>query len=328
MESIATDSQFRQIGKGFCGSVWAADRAGPASAMKREDGGPQRSVTKDSEMHKRIESSLSTLQRIQHLATHLDVPEHRQFVTASDKTWWSAHAGNFPSGYEHCNTLITERILPLDRPVRDRLIDLFCLERARDTIKSSRKDEDCLVRPYLGRRRNHFSCPSQYFTLRNKPLLVNQMEDLGLPVETYARIMADALAVMYWHAQTDANDVEFVLAPPRKDEDGLSSDVLDTHRMWTLDFDCVNPITLDAQGVERAAVAFYKNDPFFPRPDSEDERDQRLWELFVERFIQSSVLILGSEELPRMLVERLTQLGRKRGEKKQELQSNETMQER
>ncbi|KAF2770347.1 hypothetical protein EJ03DRAFT_360717 [Teratosphaeria nubilosa] len=289
------------IGKGFCGSVWAADRAGPASAMKREDGGPGRSVTKDSEMHKRIESSLSTLQRSHNLATHLNIPAHRQFVSASDSTWWSTRAASFPAGYEHCNPLITERILPFDRPARERLIDLFCLERARQTIKSSRKDKDCLMRPYLGRRRGHFSCPSH------------------LPVETYARIMADALAVMYWHAQTAANDVEFVLAPPRKGEDGLDADVLDTQRMWILDFDCVNAITLDAQGVERAAIAFYKNDPFSPRPDSDDKRDRRLWEVFVERFLLSSVLILGNDVLPRMLVERLTQLGRMRGETQQEL---------
>lgn len=41
------------------------------------------------------------------------------------------------------------------------------------------------------------------------------MKQLNLNVKSYAEIMAEALAMMHWYEEIDANDVEFVLAPPR-----------------------------------------------------------------------------------------------------------------
>ena len=52
------------------------------------------------------------------------------------------------------------------------------------------------------------------FTLRNYPLTLRQMLELGCPVEEYVKIMADTLAFLHWGANIDAHDVEFVLAPP------------------------------------------------------------------------------------------------------------------
>ncbi|KAK4891104.1 hypothetical protein LTR27_010311 [Elasticomyces elasticus] len=306
---------FRQIGKGFCGSVWAADRPGPASAMKREDGGPQRFVAKDSARHLTIESSLKDIQTHHHLAGRLNMPQHRAYISGDDTEWWQLRSARFPATYQPCNTLITERIIPLEVEARHRLIDLFCLERSRSTLKTSRKDEDCLIRPYLGRRRADFSCPSPFFTLRNKPLLVHQLDGIGLPIDEYAAVMADTLAILYWQAKTDANDVEFVLAPPRPGEDAFQSDVIGAHRLWLLDFDCVNHITLDEAGIEQAAQAFFRNDPFYPRPDCEHETDARLWKVFSKRFLASSLLILGDVGLAQMMIDRLEQLGEERRRK-------------
>jgi hypothetical protein len=39
-------------------------------------------------------------------------------------------------------------------------------------------------------------------------------------------------------------------------------------------------MTLNVAGVWQACDAFFRNDPFYPRPGSVDERDQTLWEEF------------------------------------------------
>lgn len=78
---------FRQIGKGFCGSVWAADREGPSIAMKREDGGPERFVANDSSMHMKIKSSINHAQTSLGLATAILIPHHHALISASDFDW-------------------------------------------------------------------------------------------------------------------------------------------------------------------------------------------------------------------------------------------------
>lgn len=102
-------------------------------------------------------------------------------------------------------------------------MDLVCAdnEQVAQFVKTNPGDDDCLVRPYLGRRfRYGQQGPStskfQRFSLRNAPLHIDQMRSLGLDAKAYAETMAEALAIMHWSAGIDANDVEFVLAPPRK----------------------------------------------------------------------------------------------------------------
>jgi hypothetical protein len=78
-----------------------------------------------------------------------------------------------------------------------------------------------------------------------------------------------------------------------------------------LEFDCVKALTHDEAGIERAASAYMKNDPFWPRPGSEVPADQELWDTFRTRFLESSALILGkASELPQMFVSRVEVLVR------------------
>ena len=97
--------------------------------------------------------------------------------------------------------------------------------------------------------------------------------------------MAETLAILYWKARIDANDVEFVLAPPpklnhsKRFEEPLAYDAvikshnLGEHVLWILDFDCCKPISLDEKGVDQAVTALYKNDPYYPRPKRSDLGD-------------------------------------------------------
>ena len=121
------------------------------------------------------------------------------------------------------------------------------------------------------------------------------MEQLGIDstdLLCYSEIMGETLAMMYWYGGIDANDVEFVLAPPRVDLSGYKSrtisNVLGDHVMWLLDFDCCNKISLDEKGVNKAVVAFLRNDPFYPHPNS----SQVLWQAFRGQYLQSSSNVL------------------------------------
>jgi hypothetical protein len=91
------------------------------------------------------------------------------------------------------------------------------------------------------------------------------MEDLCLDILAYAMTMADALALMYWGAGVDLDDVEFVLAPPRSmSSPTFLSEYLGEHVMWILDFDRVKHMSMDGDGLEQACAAFFRNDPTTP----------------------------------------------------------------
>jgi hypothetical protein len=142
------------------------------------------------------------------------------------------------------------------------------------------------------------------------------MEELGLDVKSYAETMAEAFALMHWGAKIDANDVEFVLAPPRvgAPSPAFESDYLGAHSMWILDFDCCRPIKVDEAGVEQACVACYKNDPFYPRPGTGEAADEELWTVFKRRFLESSQMILEGDNwlLADKLMEKIEEEGQSR----------------
>ena len=139
-QNPSTNTMYQRIGQGFCGTVWSNDDIG--DAIKREDGGPGRSLQNDFIIHRKV---LSTIKSI-------TVPNCYQYISASDP-WWDEHICKFPNGYQVCNALISERIPPFRNEARTRIIDSYCPESLRAAIKQSGPDRDCLIRPYLGRRR-------------------------------------------------------------------------------------------------------------------------------------------------------------------------------
>ncbi|KAL8719670.1 MAG: hypothetical protein Q9225_003345 [Loekoesia sp. 1 TL-2023] len=302
----SSNSEFRRIGQGFCGTVWAPPlQTQNARAMKREDGGPGRSLDNDYIMHKEVLTYLSSSR------AKVCVPTDPQLVLPIDTTWWDQHLSRFPKDYQQkCKALVTERIKPFPKAVRDTIVELYCPEPLKpsiESIKSSWSNEDCLIRPYLGRRRPLVKHTKfQSFSLRNFPLHLDQFGDLALEGIPYARIMAETLAQLYWGAHVDANDVEFVLAPPRKDGlDGetsirslatkLQSPILGEHTIWILDFDCCKSMPFDESGVEQAVAAYYRNDPYYPRPGREKILDQTLWKEFRDRFLEASEVIIDQK---------------------------------
>ncbi|KAJ5923673.1 hypothetical protein N7454_008918 [Penicillium verhagenii] len=327
------------IGKGFCGTVWAASEETDL-AYKREDGGPDRSLKNDFEMHRRILRSFRTsadfLETLQ-----IQIPACHNFIDAGDQEWWTQNLSRFPPGYTPCNILQSQRIPPLPEAVRHLIIEKYCPPRIVEQITTSKPDKDCLIRPYLGRRRTRRQNSTSRFTafsLRNYPLHIDQMESLGLPigdVQKYARAMAGTLAVMHWVGEIDGNDIEFVLAPPsnsaRNSKDSIISNILGEHAVWVLDFDLCRSMTMDLNGVEQAAAAFWSNDPYYPRPQMDPYHPQgsqpqmepaSLWYSYREQYLQTSnlcaTLCLEPQEcekrkaLAKRFIE-ITEEGRKRG---------------
>ncbi|KAI1739502.1 zinc finger protein-domain-containing protein [Xylaria scruposa] len=293
IETMRSTSALRRIGAGFCGTVWSDIDLMPESvAIKREDGGQGRSLENDSTIHRHL------LEVYESKSAHLfAIPLWHGYISTDD-TKELIH--RFPRGYKPCNILLTERILPLPKVVRDLLINKYCPPKLVSSITADPNNHDCLVRPYLGKRRRYYrNSAFRVFSLRNFPLHLDQMEDLGLDIYEYALRMGKALAFMHWSAQVDANDIEFVLAPAKEPALSIYSPALGDHCLWILDFDCCRPMAMDDGGLQQAARAFWRNDPFYPRPGKESERDIPLWSHFKVSYLEASFAIIGPDDTRR-----------------------------
>ena len=231
-------------------------------------------------MHGKVLRSFKSLRE-----SKVCVPACHEYLS-SDASSWEQHISRFPEAFRlRCNALVSDRIPPFPRPVRNRLINTYCPEEHRDPIRTSEPNEACLIRIYLGQRRSGSKTTPgpRFFSLRTYKLFVDQAEELNLDTTYYAQALAKTLALLYWKAQTDANDVEFVLAPPRRSclhgetqVQTVMSNKFQEHAIWLLDFDCCREMTQDEDGVKRAVTAFLRNDPYFPRPGRSTSADQRL----------------------------------------------------
>ena len=300
----------KEIGHGACGSVWASDdvsNAGANSAYKRGDGGRRASLPNDFAMHALTIRSFErwkTLKAQQALSsTDICVPRCHRFVKADDDDWWSKNFGLFPAAFhESCEVLESERVHPVSLSVRSALTEKYCPDNLKQRMLLDAPSEACLIRLYLGRQRfvktDHDPEASRphvrkFFSLRNFPLHIDQAPDLGLSDEVLARhaeTMAEAIAVMHWIAGIDAGDVEFVLGAPRSDATAHTvedTSPLPDHTLWMLDFDLCKRLELTESGMQEAARAFLRNDPYCPRPR------QLLWTRFRQAYLAASRTIMA-----------------------------------
>ncbi|KAK7985833.1 hypothetical protein PG988_003455 [Apiospora saccharicola] len=305
--SALQDKKLHCIGAGACGSVWSTNyddgNCATATAFKREDGAKGRSLLNDYQVHISI---LQARHRCpEHIRTSFRVPQCHGFVRLEEQQ--PVLLQSFPLEHQQpCNILISQRIPPLGKTTRDILCNKYCPPSFLDQIKSDPRSVDCMIRPYLGRRRELESSGRQSkfqsFSLRNHVVSVDQMDDLGITVEMkeqYAVAMAKALAFMHLCVRIDADDVEFVLAPPSTHDETRSenktcfeSHTLGHHSLWILDFDRCKPLTLDEEGISLAKKAFFRNDLYFPRPGRAHPEDQRLWKVFKCGFLDASASII------------------------------------
>ncbi|RFU72391.1 calcineurin-like phosphoesterase [Trichoderma arundinaceum] len=325
--------QLERIGQGRCGTVWAiccsdCDEHNHL-AMKREDGSTGRSIAHEYQIHQKLLRASPSPH-----SSSFFIPRSFGFLSSEDHTTWSSILLRLPADYAACNAIVSEKIMPVKASIRRLLVEKFRPDISEEGVVDSQSNQHCLIRPYLGRRRFRRSEAElirgesrkrlRAFSLRNFPLHLDQMEKLGINPSDYALAMADVLAFLHWIAKVDGNDIEFVLAQPRRQPDASSiqarsenkffknANILGPHRMWILDFDLCRDLTLNEKGIEQASSAFWANDPFYPRPGTSNTADQRLWDIFEDQFLKSSAEALRREpdevkRLPPLLIERIKQ---------------------
>lgn len=274
------------IGAGHCGTVWAPYESGPA--FKLENTGTDRSLRNDYQKHERVMYSFQKGPRF----PRIQVPDCYNIINATDQDWWNRAKERFPKEQMPCNVILAERILPFPETTMRLLIHQYCTQgHPPEKILRDEADQNCLIRPYLGRSRaqqTQIGTQQEVFSLRDFPLHLDEMEELGISkpdMSQYARIMAEALAIMHWTAKIDGYSVEFVLAPPWSEaiKDDTISNTLGEHCMWLLDFDLCSDMTMDEAGVQKAVRAFWSNDQYYPRP----AKDEAMWQAFREQYLQS-----------------------------------------
>ncbi|KAK0619128.1 zinc finger protein-domain-containing protein [Immersiella caudata] len=290
-----------RIGYGSCGSVWADSSQFPdidqcttstSIVLKRADGLPDRSIGNEATIHKHILSSLGPY--------HINIPRHTAFLQPESSTW-NIILPRLPTGLRlHARCLLVEKFWNGPEDMIDAIVD-------------DGRNQHCLIRPYLGRRRTDTASSRRSMlksiSLRNYPLHIDQIGAVGLAAQSYACAMAEGLAFLLWVAEIDACDVEFVLARPRPvpDEDDASrsdasasftftSGPLGEHALWILDFDCYKRLPMTGEGMKIAAERFWRNDPFYPNPNAKCEEDVALWEVFRGRFLETRAKMLAGKD--------------------------------
>jgi hypothetical protein len=84
------------------------------------------------------------------------------------------NAHRFPSGSQTpANLLLSERIVPMPKLIRDALVALCCPAHLKGTQSTNSSNKACLVRVYLGKKKNPLQHGSRPPTFRNFPLHLN-----------------------------------------------------------------------------------------------------------------------------------------------------------
>ncbi|KAJ5971523.1 uncharacterized protein N7479_001441 [Penicillium vulpinum] len=317
---------FRSIGFGQCGIVF--ERPGRAYVVKIARPSFEDALWEDFQAHFAVYQAFTNQQSVE-----VRVPRIFSYVPKTNSKWWDGHLDLFPQSKLPfplpTMALITERIFPLPKLARKALIDVYCPTPLQAAVMSHDTNRDCLARIYLGRRRGVNELPPPNFTLRNFNLCLDQMIELNLPIQHYARAIGQTLAIMHWSANVDCYDVEFVLGsegertytqdisrslglsieqvtkmPPHTDLESMIRAKFErrTTRIWVLDFNLCN-IWNEQRGLERPdelinhlVGSFFENDPYYPRPSLELEPEKSLWLTFSSSYHDTAVSLLSVPE--------------------------------
>lgn len=330
--AVGLNAQFREIGTGSTGKVF--EKPGTPWAFKLSLLDRSEKLWNHYVIHLRIQRSLDYLGSI---AGEVEVPRAAWFANKASDFWEESFElfpvdSTFPK--RRRDVFCMERVYPLPEVIRNALIDIFCNPNHAQEVRNIMTNKDCLIRPYLGRKRYGSSQRggSRFFSLRNYKLHIDQFQSLGLDAEEWATSMASVLAVLHWHTKVDALDIEFVLGSTPVDRNairrvlplkevehlkpGSSTFEHNTHItpnfrkravcLWILDFDACSPIKMDHAGVRQAVKVFFDTDPYCPRPCSRDEFGEKLWNIFSKLYILTGQKLTSEttyEKLPAQFIQ-------------------------
>lgn len=201
------------------------------------------------------------------------IPRPIVYIGVTDAAWWEANGTRFPPEFpDQANLLMSERILPLPKAIREALIRLYCPEHLKERAIVDPLNKDCLVRVYLGKDehpKTPGSRPPEFFTLRNFKLHLNQIKDLNLDVNTFATLMVNALVILHWEIKIDGGDVEFVLgsAPTEAQPRPPSSELIENMKANSSTYSLVGGMTFHKRVVHlwMLDLTCAKNSPWMSR---------------------------------------------------------------
>ncbi|KAL9105899.1 MAG: hypothetical protein Q9227_009010 [Pyrenula ochraceoflavens] len=220
---------FQQLGKGQCGTVYALPDTDKVLKIMNPDKKDQ--LWNDCCMHKRIEEAFQQRPfELHKQQIPIKIPQFGGWIPPVHVAFWQECRGKSLSSEGEVEVqllptygLISSRISPPPLALRSAILKTCApkkLLRSHTTsdLLSRPENKDCLIRLYLGRRSSsrhqHPSSSTSPFKLQNFDLTLNEMETLNLPTTTYAKTMAQTLAILHWKANVDGNDIEFVLGGP------------------------------------------------------------------------------------------------------------------
>lgn len=166
-------------------------------------------------MHRTVEEALARYVAQGGHRLILHVPRCYGYIDKEQNGWWALHESlctqrcHFPE-----DLLRSERIPSVHLVARYALIDQYCPEELKVNAIDQDSNKDCLVRLYLGRRRDSTVRVEEKvncFGLRNFKLYLDQMEDLRFNFLDYAFPIADPLAIVHWEARIDVANLGFLL---------------------------------------------------------------------------------------------------------------------
>ncbi|KAL6835781.1 hypothetical protein J3E69DRAFT_319489 [Trichoderma sp. SZMC 28015] len=150
------------------------------------------------------------------------------------------------------------------------------------------------------------------FSYHNDKMYFNQMIELQLDVESLARRVAVALALLHWVACIDARGVQFFLFSSWKSIKSQLSQAGSLPQGHTIlrvgHFEKAQRIEMNEDGVQLAVEAV-KHSLYIPRPNQRLPIQKRTWDAFVSSYIGASdyILRLRGERLrlPRCFIDQI-----------------------
>lgn len=206
-----------QIGSGLQGAVFEV--VGQVLAFKKENPGNEilsSNLWHEFTIHRDVTAAFDQYKHATHSQVH--VPKPHEFISKTQHhTFWDEDSPKMPAAYRtRADVVKMDRILPLPKVVRKALIShSYGRDRHLDatdieTLLNEPKNKHCLARVYLGQTTG----PTNLDTLaplRNFPLYLGFMEELGIDTVALANEMGKTYAILHWGAGVNGDDVEFVL---------------------------------------------------------------------------------------------------------------------
>ncbi|KAJ5143409.1 uncharacterized protein N7515_002196 [Penicillium bovifimosum] len=209
--------KINQIGSGLQGAIFEV--VGQALVLKKEYPGNETqssNLRHEFLVHRAVSAAFDQYKHATHSLVH--VPKPHEFISRTENhTFWDEVLPKMPPAYRTRGDVVKmDRILPLPKVVRKALIThIYSRDRNPDTadietLLNEPENKHCLARIYLGQIIGPMNLDNAA-PLRNFPLYLGFMEELGVNAVALANEMGKAYAILHWGAGINGDDVEFVL---------------------------------------------------------------------------------------------------------------------